>query len=42
MILEGEINLTGVHRPVVSNLYDPILEELANLRITLQEHVSDL
>ena len=42
MILEGKIKLTGVHRPVVPALYDPILQELANLGIALEEHVSDL
>lgn len=42
MILEGKIKLTGVHRPVVAALYDPILQELAGLGIALEEHVSDL
>jgi len=42
MILEGKIKLTGVHRPVIPSLYDPILQELAGLGISLEEHVSDL
>jgi saccharopine dehydrogenase-like NADP-dependent oxidoreductase len=42
MILEGKIRLTGVHRPIVPVLYDPILQELASLGIALEEHVSDL
>jgi saccharopine dehydrogenase (NADP+, L-glutamate forming) len=42
MILEGKINLTGVHRPIISELYEPILKELANLGISLNEVTIDL
>jgi len=42
MILEGRINLTGVHRPIIPEIYDPILEELATLNISLEEHTFDL
>ncbi|NHI83245.1 MAG: saccharopine dehydrogenase [Candidatus Thorarchaeota archaeon] len=38
MILEGEINLTGVHRPVSPELYQPILRELEKTDIFLEEH----
>ena len=31
MILEEEINRTGVHRPVVPEIYVPILNELSKL-----------
>lgn len=42
MILEGKIKLTGVHRPIIPELYEPILKELAQLGISLKEHVVDL
>ncbi|TFG99833.1 saccharopine dehydrogenase [Candidatus Thorarchaeota archaeon] len=42
MILEGRINLTGVYRPIISEIYEPILEELATLDISLEEHTFDL
>ena len=42
MILEGKINLTGVHRPIIPEIYEPILKELAELDISLEEHVIDL
>jgi len=42
MILEGRINLTGVHRPIIPEIYEPILEELATLNISLEEHTFDL
>ncbi len=38
MILQGEISgLTGVHVPVIPELYDPVLSELATLGIGLNE-----
>ena len=37
MILQGEINLTGVHTPVVPEIYAPVLEELEELGIYLTE-----
>jgi hypothetical protein len=37
MIIEGKVNLTGVHRPIVPELYLPILDELENLGISLKE-----
>jgi saccharopine dehydrogenase-like NADP-dependent oxidoreductase len=38
MILEGNINITGVHRPTIPELYNPILKELQTLGISLEEH----
>ncbi|MFW9870552.1 MAG: saccharopine dehydrogenase C-terminal domain-containing protein [Candidatus Thorarchaeota archaeon] len=42
MILEGEISLTGVHRPIIPEIYEPILEELESLDIKMDEKVFDL
>jgi saccharopine dehydrogenase-like NADP-dependent oxidoreductase len=37
MILDGEINLTGVHIPVVPEIYKPVLKELEQLDIVCVE-----
>lgn len=37
MILEGKITLTGVHIPVLPEIYEPVLEELERLGITCKE-----
>jgi saccharopine dehydrogenase (NADP+, L-glutamate forming) len=37
MIVENKINLTGVYRPVVPEIYNPILKELATLGIEMKE-----
>jgi len=37
MILEKKINLTGVYRPVVPEIYNPILDELKTLGIGMKE-----
>jgi len=37
MILQGEIDLTGVHTPVIPEIYEPILEELERLGISFVE-----
>lgn len=37
MILTGRIKLTGVYRPVLPELYNPILDELALNGITMEE-----
>lgn len=37
MILEDKINLSGVYRPVIPEIYDPVLEELENTGIKLEE-----
>jgi saccharopine dehydrogenase-like NADP-dependent oxidoreductase len=42
MILKGKINLTGVHRPIIPEIYEPILSELTDLDIVLEENTIDL
>lgn len=37
LILEGKINLTGVHIPVLPDIYIPLLEELKSLNIAFTE-----
>ncbi|MDD3828380.1 MAG: saccharopine dehydrogenase C-terminal domain-containing protein, partial [Anaerolineae bacterium] len=37
MILQGEINLTGVQVPVIPEIYEPVLAELRELGIGLTE-----
>ncbi|MGD2072297.1 MAG: saccharopine dehydrogenase C-terminal domain-containing protein, partial [Candidatus Thorarchaeota archaeon] len=37
MILEGTITLTGVHRPIIPELYNPILRELKGNNIQFKE-----
>ena len=37
LILEGKITTTGVHIPVIKEIYEPVLEELENLGIRSQE-----
>ncbi len=37
MILEGNISLTGVYRPVVPEIYLPVLEELKKMSIEMKE-----
>jgi saccharopine dehydrogenase-like NADP-dependent oxidoreductase len=37
MIIEKKIDLTGVHRPVVPEIYNPVLNELATLGIEMKE-----
>jgi len=41
-ILEGEITAKGVLRPVAREIYDPILDELAELGIECRETVETL
>jgi len=36
-ILEKKIDLTGVYRPVVSEIYNPVLNELKTLGIEMKE-----
>jgi len=39
MLLKGEIHLTGVHTPVIPELYNPILSKLENIGIHfIEEH----
>ncbi len=42
MILDGEITLTGVHRPTIPEIYEPIMEELETLDIKMDEKIFDL
>lgn len=37
MILEGKMNIVGVHNPVHREIYEPVLEELEQLGITFEE-----
>ena len=37
LILEGKIELTGVHIPVIQKIYEPILQELKGLNIAFKE-----
>ncbi len=37
MILDGKISLTGVYRPVVPEIYHPVLEELEKMGIILND-----
>jgi saccharopine dehydrogenase-like NADP-dependent oxidoreductase len=37
LILEGKINLKGVFRPVVPEIYNPIIRELKSLGIEMKE-----
>ena len=39
MILEGAIDLTGVHIPVLPGIYEPVLDELERLGIAFEERV---
>jgi saccharopine dehydrogenase-like NADP-dependent oxidoreductase len=41
-ILEGRIDLTGVHIPVVPEIYEPVLQELERLGIEMEETVKQL
>jgi saccharopine dehydrogenase-like NADP-dependent oxidoreductase len=37
MILDGKINLKGIYRPVVPEIYEPILTELEQYGIRVEE-----
>ncbi len=37
MILEGKINIKGVHMPILPDVYNPVLQELENLDIKVVE-----
>ena len=41
MILEGEIQVTGVHVPVIPAIYEPVLHELESMDIKLVENWGD-
>jgi saccharopine dehydrogenase (NADP+, L-glutamate forming) len=37
MILEGKIDVKGVHRPVIPQIYNPVLDELKTLGVVMKE-----
>ena len=37
LVIEGKIGLTGVHIPVIPEIYDPVLDELTRLGIEFKE-----
>jgi saccharopine dehydrogenase (NADP+, L-glutamate forming) len=39
MILSGKINITGVHIPVIPQIYNPILDELEGIGIKFKEEI---
>ena len=39
VILQREIDLTGVHTPVIPEIYEPVLTELAELGVSFRETV---
>lgn len=39
LILEGKIRLTGVHIPVIPQIYEPVLKELKKMNISFQEKI---
>lgn len=39
MILTGEIALPGVHMPIIPEIYDPVLRELAENGMAFSEHI---
>jgi saccharopine dehydrogenase-like NADP-dependent oxidoreductase len=39
LILEGKINMTGVHIPIQPGIYNPVLDELSQLKIECVEKV---
>jgi len=42
LILENKIKLTGLHIPVIPEIYEPVLSELENNGITFDELECDL
>ena len=39
MILQGEIDLTGVYTPTIPAIYEPVLAELATLGVSFRETI---
>lgn len=39
LILEGRLNITGLHIPVIASIYEPVLKELENYGIVFEEKV---
>jgi saccharopine dehydrogenase-like NADP-dependent oxidoreductase len=42
MVLEGQIDLTGVHAPTAKGIYEPVLRGLEEVGIALSETVETL
>jgi len=42
MILQGKINLPGVHIPVQRAIYNPVLDQLAGTGLNFTEKTTDL
>ncbi len=42
MILEGKIEITGTHIPVIPEIYNPILDELEEMDITFKEEAKGI
>ncbi len=42
LILEKKISLTGVHIPVIPEIYEPVLEELKKMNISFQEKIEKI
>jgi saccharopine dehydrogenase-like NADP-dependent oxidoreductase len=40
MILNGKINMTGLHIPISKEIYEPVLAELANNDVAFVEKIS--
>lgn len=42
LILEEKITRSGVHIPVISEIYKPILQELKEMEISFKEHRQEI
>jgi saccharopine dehydrogenase (NADP+, L-glutamate forming)/spermidine synthase len=42
LVLEGQIQLTGVHVPVLPEIYEPVLDELEQLGVGMEERVEPM
>ena len=40
LMLQGKINLTGVHIPVMPEVYEPVLAELEGMNIKFKETIT--
>jgi hypothetical protein len=40
LVLQGKLSLTGVHLPVIPEIYEPILKELGELGVVFNEKES--
>lgn len=42
MILEGKMNLPGLHIPIIPEIYEPVLKELENFKIVFKEELIEI